>query len=45
MAGSHSSPRSGIAPGVRAETLSPEDFVRLAAALEGAAAGESGADA
>ena len=27
----------GIAPSVRAETLSPGDFVRLAAALEGGA--------
>ena len=35
----------GIAPSVRAETLSPGDFVRLAAALEGAAAGEGGAGA
>ena len=40
----------GIAPGVRAETLSPEDFVRLAVALDGsggshAAAGEGGPDA
>ena len=40
----------GIAPSVRAETLSPEDFVRLAVALEGATAsgaatGEGGPDA